>query len=214
MDDYTYLINALVTLYEADSDSRWIDRAVQLADMVLTHFQDESAGGFFYTADDHEQLITRTKDLYDSSVPSGNAMAATGLARLASLCGRTDFMEAAWKSLNLAGSTLRDNPSACGQMLIAADFILGPTRQIAILGSGNRDELQEVVRELRAVFLPRAVVAVQTTDQRETSSSHLAGLFSGKQAVDDQVTAFICEDFACQQPVAGREAIRKAFEAL
>jgi hypothetical protein len=214
LDDYTYMINAFVTLYEADFDSRWIDRAAQLAEMVLAHFQDESDGGFFYTADDHEQLITRTKDLYDSSVPSGNAMAATGLARLASLCGRTDFMDAALKALNLAGGTLRDNPSACGQMLIAADFMLGPRRQIAILGGGDKDELQEVVGELRDVFLPRAVVAVQTDDPPDTPSSHLEGLFSGKQALGDEVTAFICEDFACQQPVAGREAIREALQKL
>ncbi len=213
LDDYTYMINALVTLYESDFDIVWLEQAVSLADIVLVHFQDPSQGGFFYTADDHEQLIARTKDLYDSSVPSGNAMAATALARLASLGGRTEFMEAAFRCLNMAGSALRDNPTACGQMLIAADFMLGPTRQIAIVaGRHDDDQLHEVVRDLRSVFLPQAVLAVQVTDV--PSESPVSGLFAGKGPVGGEVTAFICENFACQQPLAGREVIRRAVHSL
>ena len=213
LDDYTYMINSLVTLYESDFDVAWLEQAVSLADIVLAHFPDQSQGGFFYTADDHEQLIARTKDLYDSSVPSGNAMAATALARLASLGGRTEFMEAAFQCLKMAGSALRDNPTACGQMLIAADFMLGPTRQIAIVADRHDDDqLQQVVRDLRDVFLPQAVVAVQATDT--LSESPVSGLFAGKEPVGGEVTAFICENFACQQPLAGREAIRRAFQNL
>jgi uncharacterized protein YyaL (SSP411 family) len=212
LDDYTYMINALVTLYEADFDVKWLDKAVTLSDTVLTHFQDAAQGGFFYTADDHEQLITRTKDLYDSSIPSGNAMAATALARLASLTGRTDFMDAALGCLKMAGSALQDNPTACGQMLIAADFVLGPTRQIAILVGRNVEDRQQVVRDLRGVFLPRAVLAVESEEGR--ADSPLAGLFAGKETIGGDVTAFVCEDFACQQPVAGRDAIREAVASL
>ncbi|HRX79949.1 MAG TPA: thioredoxin domain-containing protein, partial [Pirellulaceae bacterium] len=79
LDDYSYLINALVSLYEASFDERWIDEAVKFADLVITHFSDTASGGFFFTADDHEQLIARNKDIHDSSVPSGNAMTATAL---------------------------------------------------------------------------------------------------------------------------------------
>jgi uncharacterized protein YyaL (SSP411 family) len=211
LDDYTYLINAMVTLYEADFDVAWIEKAVSLADTVLAHFSDDARGGFFYTADDHEQLITRTKDLYDSSVPSGNAMAATALARLASLCGRTDFTKAALGALEMAGAALRDNPTACGQMLIAADYLLGPTRQLAVVGESH-DQLQPVVRDLRRVFLPRAVVAVQSVEQ--PAESPLAALFAGKTTVNGEVTAYICEDFACQQPISGQQAIQNAVELL
>src|SRR6185369_11144590 len=82
LDDYSYFINALITLYESTFNEHWIDEAARLADLMLRHFEDKATGGFFYTADDHEQLIARNKDLHDASIPSGNAMAATALIRL------------------------------------------------------------------------------------------------------------------------------------
>ena len=99
LDDYTCLGNALVTLYEATFDERWIDEAIALADTVLTRFSDPAGGGFFYTADDHEALISRQKDIQDSSVPSGNAMAATMLLRLGKLSGRTEYLDAGRRTL-------------------------------------------------------------------------------------------------------------------
>ncbi len=214
LDDYTYMVNALVTLYETDFDERWLQQAVRLADVVLDHFQDARDGGFYFTADDHEPLITRTKDLYDSSIPSGNAMAAAALARLASLSGRSDFLEAAQATLQWAGSALRDNPSACGQLLIAADFLLGPMRQMVLIGGRDSEGLREVVQGLRGQFLPRTVIAARPADPPLTESSPLATLFAGKQPLDDQVTAFICEDFTCQQPLAGCAAIQEAAKKL
>ena len=95
LDDYACLINALVSLYEATFDERWIDDAVSLADIVLSQFADAEHGGFFFTATDHEKLIARQKDVQDSSVPSGSAMTAMVLVRLGKLCGRTDYLEAA-----------------------------------------------------------------------------------------------------------------------
>ena len=93
LEDYAYTADALVTLYEATFDPRWVRAAIELAEVMLQHFADETGGGFFYTADDHEQLIARTKDLHDGSMPSGNAMAVTALLRLAALTGRRDFRD-------------------------------------------------------------------------------------------------------------------------
>ena len=87
LDDYAYLANALVTLYETDFDERWIDEAAELCDIMLAHFRDPEEGGFYFTADDHEALVARTKEWFDASVPSSNAMAATALSRLGKLTG-------------------------------------------------------------------------------------------------------------------------------
>src|SRR5205085_3509530 len=95
LDDYAALANGLISLYEADFKERWIEEAVRLMDIVLDKFADSAAGGFFYTAIDHEQLITRTKELTDSSIPSGNALAANALLRLGRLVNRTDYLDAA-----------------------------------------------------------------------------------------------------------------------
>ncbi len=102
LDDYACLAQALVTLYETDFDERWIDEAAELCDIMLAHFRDPEEGGFHFTADDHEALVARTKEWFDASVPSSNAMAATALARLGKLTGRTDLLEAARNTLQAA----------------------------------------------------------------------------------------------------------------
>jgi uncharacterized protein len=110
LDDYSTLANALVSLYEATLDPQWLDWSFTLMDQVLQRFADPAGGPLFYTADDHERLITRTKDLQDSSVPSGNAMAATALLRLGHLGHRVDYLEQAESILGSAGRLLQDAP--------------------------------------------------------------------------------------------------------
>ena len=144
LDDYASLANALVTLYEATGDERWIDEAVRLADVMLEKFADPAGGGFFYTASDHEQLLTRTKELTDSSVPSGNALAATALLRLGKLLGRSDYLDAAEATLAAAVPILERAPMAAGQMLLALDRLsraqprIGAGRQCGARGDGSR----------------------------------------------------------------------------
>jgi hypothetical protein len=146
LEDYAYTADALVTLYEATFDPRWVKAAAELADVMLARFAD-GKGGFFYTADDHERLIARTKDLHDGSVPSGNAVAVTALLRLAALTGRDDYRRHAEKTLRTYHTLMADHPSAAGQMLAALDFHLGPVDEVAVVGPAGPD----VDRVLRAV---------------------------------------------------------------
>ncbi len=106
LDDYAALANALVSLYEATFNEQYIDDAVQLAEIMLEHFADRESGGFFYTADDQEQLIARHKDVQDGSAPSGNALAATVLVRLGKLTGRMEYLQAAEKTFRMASMLL------------------------------------------------------------------------------------------------------------
>ena len=212
LDDYTYLINALVSLYEASFDERWIDEAVTLADLVIAHFTDSAGGGFFFTADDHEQLITRSKDVHDSSVPSGNAMSATGLLRLGKLTGRSDYLEAARSALESTVGVMRQSPTAAGQLLIAADMLFGPTKEIAILGASKAD-VSLVAADLSRRYAPNHVVAARTTDEA-AHSAHLDPMFRGKQLANESVTVFVCENFACQGPVSGSDRIDELWNEL
>ena len=128
LDDYATLANSLVSLYEATGNEKWSTWAVELAEMMLTHFADEENGGFFYTADDHEALISRNKDMIDSSVPSGNAMAATALLRIGRLVQRDEFVRASERTLQLGQGIMEQSPAAAGQMLLALDDYLGPSQ--------------------------------------------------------------------------------------
>jgi len=126
LDDYAGLVQALVTLYEATFDERHIDRAIALADILLAHFLDRPNGGFYFTADDHEQLIARQKPMADESVPSGNGLAAMGLLRLGKLTSRQYFIDAALARSAPLRRLSNKYPQAAGQMLLALDFHLGP----------------------------------------------------------------------------------------
>jgi uncharacterized protein YyaL (SSP411 family) len=211
LDDYTYLVNSLVTLYESSSGEKWIDEAVRLADILLARFADNERGGFYFTADDHEQLIARNKDLHDSSVPSGNAMAATALLRLGKLCGRNDYLSAAEGALLAGLNVMEQAPTAAGQLLIALDMYLGPLPEIVIVAPEN-DETSAAIKDLQQRFLPRRVIGRGKPGQQH--SQHLAPLFAGRTSAGNQPSVFICENFACQAPVSGLEAIRQEWDKL
>ena len=212
LDDYAALGNALVSLYEANFDSRWIDWATELADLVLEHFSDPDGGAFFYTADDHEQLITRNKDMQDGSVPSGNSLAACLFVRLGKLTGRTDYLEAA-EAILMAGATMmQDSPSAVGQLLLALDGFLGPFHEIVVLGDRTQADVEEVLRDLGSRFLPRSVVVSADPNQQETSQS-LAPVLKDKTATHPP-TVYLCQDFSCQKPQVGKEEILAAWQLL
>jgi uncharacterized protein YyaL (SSP411 family) len=215
LDDYAYLANAFVTLYEATFDSAWIVEALALVEVMQHHFADNEAGGFYFTADDHEQLIARSKDFFDQSVPSGNAMAALAITRLAKLTGRDDLRQLAERTLLAAKDVMMQAPSAAGQLLVALDLFDMPTAQIVILGEQDSTATRDAVAELWRCFIPNKVVAGGTSAQvAAASNTPLAPLFEGKSVGDKQPAVFVCRDFECQAPVAGLEAARDAWDAL
>ena len=214
LDDYSFLANALVTLYEAGFDERWIDEAVRLADLMLAHFADPERGGFFYTADDHERLIARNKDLYDNATPSSNAVAATVLLRLAKLRGSSRFLEAALGTLQLGADIMKRSALAGAQLLNALDFHLGPVPEIVILGGRDETETGETLRELHSRYLPNRVIACRTTGRPHGQSPHLAHLFAGKSPCGEHPTVYVCENNTCLAPVWEPADIRQAWDRL
>ncbi|MBM3980453.1 MAG: thioredoxin domain-containing protein [Planctomycetes bacterium] len=209
LEDYAFLADALVTLYEATFDAKWLRAAFQLVEVMVKHFTDAN-GGFFFTADDHEQLIARTKEMHDGSTPSGNAMAVTVLLRLAALTGRRDFAEHAERALRAARDTMAEHPAASGQMLLALDFYLGPVQQIAIVGDTSAADTQRAIRAVHRAFGARRVVAFHDP-ATGVPSAELSALFAGKEAVGGKVTVYVCENFACQAPLVGAGAVEAAF---
>jgi uncharacterized protein len=209
LEDYAFLADALITIYEATFIPKALTSAIELAEVMLKHFADKNGPGFFFTADDHEQLIARTKDLHDGSTPSGNAMAVTALLRLAALTGRRDLAEPAERALRGYRETMAEHPAASGQMLVALDFYLGPVQQIAVVGPEQGTDTKRALATIHRAFGPKRVVAFHDP-ATGAPPAELAGLFAGKEAVGGVVTVYVCENFACQAPLVGAEAIEKA----
>jgi uncharacterized protein len=207
LDDYAYLALGLVMLYEATFDVRWIHEAEQVVEKMIRFFSD-SKGGFYYTAHDHEQLITRTKDMQDGSVPSGNATAALAMIKLARLTDRQDLLEKAERTVNMHYSQMDENPMSATQMLIAQNLLLGPTEEIVIVGEPNSEEVKQVVRKARSRFSPHCMIAVQC--KKDDSLA----LFKDRVSIDGKVTVYYCKDRTCSSPWVGVSAVLQGLSAL
>jgi uncharacterized protein YyaL (SSP411 family) len=213
LDDYANLIDGLTRLYEATGEPPWIDSALRLARVMIDEFIDPDQGGFYYTGKSHEELIARQKDLFDNATPSGNGMAATALLRLASLTGRDDLRRAGQGALAAVKPVLEQAPSAAGQSLIALDFDLAPAREIAVISGTEEGEFRQVLEAIFAWFLPGAVVAPATPAQAAWMAGQVP-LLANRQARDGRTTAYICENYACREPVKGVEAITAALDGV
>jgi uncharacterized protein len=209
LEDYAFLTDALVALYEATFEPKWLREAAALADVMQTQFADPSGPGFFFVANDHEKLIARTKDLHDGSTPSGNAVAVTILLRLAKLLDRRDLAAKAEETLRGYRSTMAEHPAAAGQMLIALDFHLGPAREIAVIGKEDDPETIRALTAIQRAFRPNQVVAFH--DPSTGNLPDLIPLLKDKSMIGGVVTVYVCENFTCQAPFVGAEAVERAF---
>jgi len=194
LEDYAYLAEGLLTLYQTTFEVRWFDWAHELAEYMLAHFSDSENGGFFDTSDDHEQLIHRPKDLQDNAVPSGNAMVAHVLLKLSLLTGELNYWDAAEQAIAAMGDMMGQHPTGFGEWLNAASFILGKPREIALIGS--EEQIIPLLQVVRAAYRPFQVVAAGTE-----SKDNAIPLLAHRSKVNGQATAYVCQRFLCQAPV-------------
>jgi uncharacterized protein YyaL (SSP411 family) len=211
LDDYAALANSLVSVYEATFNETYIDEATTLLDTVIANFSDPT-GGFFYTARNHEQLIARTKELTDSSTPSGNALAATAQLRLGKLLGRSDYLDAAESTLAAAVPIMQRAPLAAGQMLLALDRYLGPSHELVLVGDRSIGEFVAALQTIRGRYLPRCVLAAGHPGQKH--SKQLKAVFNGRSSTDGRPVFYVCQNFACQAPAFGLEKIEASLSEL
>jgi hypothetical protein len=215
LDDYACVVDALTEVYQATFDARYVAAAAELAADLIARFADQGAGGFFYTAHDHETLIARSKDLHDNATPSGNGMAAYSLLRLARLSGRDDFDAAARRTLEMLSGEMARVTMGTGQALLALDDLLGPAYELVLVDGQSPDESASVLRAIDERFLPNAVVAHRPYDGDDSSIAPLLrATLAGKTSLDGQPTLYICERGTCRPPVAGARAIEESLRTL
>jgi uncharacterized protein YyaL (SSP411 family) len=206
LEDYGCLIHGLISLYEATGDLKWIEAAVTLGNKMIDQFWDDDAGGFFFTGKNHEQLIVRSKEFMDNATPSGNSIATLSLLRLALLTSNEDYRRRATAVLRLMADQIRRYPSAFGFALCALDFYLGSPLEVVIVGS-DAPELDELLRTVWQTFVPNRVIALCRRDYEEAAA--LVPLFTGRNTLAEQPTAFVCQSNTCQTPVTTSDELRK-----
>jgi len=206
LEDYTHLADGLLALYEATFDERWFATARSLMDRVLERFADPD-GGFFDTADDHERLVTRPKDPQDNAVPSGGAMAALVLLRLAAWTGEGRYREAAERAIRTVAQLAGRHPTAFAQWLSAMDLALADTLEIAVVGRSDDPAARSLLAPATTRYAPNRVLALSPDP-----GASVIPLLHGRTAVDGRPTAYVCRRFTCRLPVTDPEALRGQLE--
>lgn len=196
LEDYASLSLALLALYQADHNPEWYTAALRLADEMVAHFADP-AGGFFDTRADHETLLLRPKDIQDNATPSGNALALTALLKLSTYGDRPEWRNLAEGMLVVMLETAVRYPTAFAKWLNAADFALGPTSEVALLGALSDPRTQALLETLNRPFRPRQVAAVSAFPPPAGSPA----LLRDRPLLNEQPTAYVCQGFVCRQPV-------------
>ncbi len=194
LEDYANVADGLLVLFQATGEFRYLTESQRLADLMITEFWDEEGGGFFFTSNDHEELIVRNKDFYDNATPSGNSVGADVLLRLAKITGEEKYERFAVATLRLAASQIRRHPQGFGRALSALQFHLSPTKEVVLVGGG-----EELTRAVDESYLPFAVIVRSSVPNDTLPLLAKRGLLHGKP------TAYVCQEYVCERPVTSSE---------
>lgn len=200
LEDYAYLADGLLALYQTTFDEQWFTWALELAETMLAHFADEEHGGFYDTSDDHEDLFHRPKDVQDNAIPSANAMAAQALLRLSLYTGNGNYWDVAENAVSALYGALAQHPTGFAHWLCAASFILGEPQEVAIVGDHGLKDTEALIDAVFVQYRPNLVVAAG-------GSGETIPLLADRPFVDGKATAYVCRRFVCQQPVTEPAAL-------
>jgi uncharacterized protein YyaL (SSP411 family) len=210
LEDYADLAEGLLALYETTFDERWFVTARDLMDRVLDRFVDP-AGGFFDTADDHERLITRPKDVQDNAVPSGGAMATTVLLRLAAWTGEARYREAAERAIGTVAPYLVRYPTGFAQWLVAATFAAADVVEVAVVGDLDDVATRALLAPAWSAWRPFQVLAAASAGGVAGGASAVP-LLADRVAIEGRATAYVCRGFVCDLPVTDPAALEGRLE--
>ena len=198
LDDYAFVIYALVELYHADYNPKWLSEAIKMSEAMIELFADKEKGGFFLTGVDSEKLIYRGKDITDGAIPSGNSVAAAALLKLGRLTAKSRFVKIAEKAVEVNSSRLAEGSGDLYEMLVAVDFLLGPKQEIVISAGNDKSKADAMLDVVNSYYLPRAVVVL---NDASNEIQEIVPFVKNQPVVDGKATAYVCQNYACKQPV-------------
>ncbi len=205
LDDYAFYISALLDLFEIDSKEHYLSDAIRYVDHMIEHFWNREDGDFFFTSDNHEQLIVRPKNTYDLSVPSGNSMAALALIRLYHYTQKQDYIKKAENVLSKNATMAAENPFSFGQLLNAVFLYVRRPKEVTLITDALANQAADWINKQ---FLPEGIIVV--TNANDITHLQKFAFFKRKEWINDEpFTAYVCKDFVCSLPLHSIEEIKK-----
>jgi uncharacterized protein YyaL (SSP411 family) len=209
LEDYAFYVGGLLDLFAANSKQEYLDKSIRYTDFMLQHFWDDKEGNLFFTSDDHEQLISRTKNFYDLAMPSGNSMAASNLLRLYHYTQNNSYLDRAVRIMKAGSQSAAENPFGFGQMLNSIYLYVKKPVEIAVFSSDDNSNTNNssLVAWLNRQFLPGSMIAI--VHPRELAKLQYYPFFKGREAEGGRETAFVCKDFTCSLPIRSIEELER-----
>lgn len=204
IDDYAFLLWALIESYEAAGNAEYLKRALELSQAMKRLFWDEDNGGFFFSGSDAQGLIMRSKEVYDGAVPSGNSVAAFALLRLARLTDEPDLVILVEKLLTTFMGEVEKYPQAYSFFLMALDLYLSLPTHVLISGNKSGKDTLALIDIVHKAFLPHVTLLFNDNYTELANVKMADGL---KAAVNGKAAVYICENLACHQPIAALEEL-------
>ncbi|MBA2442287.1 MAG: thioredoxin domain-containing protein, partial [Rubrobacter sp.] len=209
LEDYAMVADGLISLYEATFETRWLSEARDLSDAMLELFWDAGQEAFYDTPADHEELVTRPRDIYDNATPSGNSVAADVLLRLSVLLDREDYRQRADKVLEDLSGGMEKVPGGFGRLLSALDFSVSRPFEVALVGDPGGEDARALLDVVYGRYLPNKVVA----GAPEEEAADLIPLLADRPARDGRATVYVCVNYACQSPTTDPEELSRQLGA-
>jgi hypothetical protein len=212
LEDYSLLAEALLAVYEATFEARWLDEARALADEMLRLFWVREREAFFDTGADHELLVVRPRNLFDNAVPCGSSVAAELLFKLAVFTGEEAYERLAVQALRPLADLMARAPAGFGRWLAALDFHLGPVVEVALVWPKKEADRDRLATEVFGRYLPNRVV-VGGADGGSAAAARVP-LLDGRATLQGKATAYVCRRFACQAPTTDSQELARQLEAF
>ena len=200
LDDYAFFVWGLLELYEATFKIEYLKNAIQLSDIMVSEFWNESSGGFYLGSDQTEKLIVRAMTGYDGAIPSGNSIAAMNLLKLTRITGEIKWAEMADKTFKVFSNEINRAPSGYTSMVTAFLFEYDHPKEIVVVGSGSDPATQDALTRMKSEYIPGKILLFKDTDLLSPVLSPLAKWTATQETIGDKVTFYVCQDFACKIP--------------
>ena len=205
LEDYAFLVDGLITLYESTFEPKWLWEAQKLAEAMLELFWDADSASFYSTGHDHEELLVRPQEFSDNALPCGASAASLALLRLNSLIGTPKYAEISRTALRAMRSTMLAEPVGYGHWLCALDFALSTPKEVVVVGDRSNEGTVALLNAVYSRFLPNKVVAGMSSEDDAVAEE--LGLLEGRVLIGGQPTAYVCQNYACQMPVTDPESL-------
>ena len=209
LEDYAFLSDGLIALYEAGGSPRYLLEADRLAQRMLADFDDETSGAFFNTAKDSETLIARPREGYDNAIPSANAVAARALAKLAAHLDKGDYRERAARALRAYGKLVERSPRSFATSLGVVDFLLQSPLEIVLAGTPGEASYEALRKALGERYLPNAIFA-HVDPSRPSAEGEALPLSQGKTTAFGKAALYVCQNFTCAAPIVDVADLERA----